>query len=104
MFNEGVVFFGCGFGERVKPVGVVCGIVLHRPFFHTFGHSVGYGYIKGGTIVYYIYEAVEYIFGKILIHLLTIKNLHRIVIGWALFFVGNIYRTLAKCRCNYFES
>ena len=65
MFYEGVVFFGCGLGERVKPVGVVRGIILHCPLFHTFGHCIGYGYIKGGTIVYYIYEAVEYIFGKI---------------------------------------
>ncbi|MEI2765512.1 MAG: hypothetical protein V9F82_07485 [Dermatophilaceae bacterium] len=40
--EKGVVFFGSFAGERLEPVRKVGAAFFLRPFFHAFGHHVGY--------------------------------------------------------------
>ena len=51
-FGEGVVFLGGSPRERLEPVGVVVGAVLHRPLLHACGDAVGH-FAREGRAVFH---------------------------------------------------
>ena len=75
VFYESVVLLGSTLGERLEPVGVVCGTHLLSPLFHASSHSVGYATVQAGSIVDDIDEFRIYVGRQVFIHLLTVEHI-----------------------------
>ena len=77
MFHEGVVLFGCAFGEWLEPVGVVGHSHLCCPFFHTFCHGVGNGTVEACAVVDNVYESLIDVGWQVFVHFLSCEDVFR---------------------------
>ena len=72
--DKAVVLFGRDAGQRLEPVGKVCGAVLHRPVAHGGRHRVGNGQVQLLALVDGVAQAVIDIRGKPRPHDLVVKH------------------------------
>ena len=66
--EEGVVLLGGDAGERLEPVGVVGGALLHRPVLHGVGHDVGGGHGDVAPVLHHVHDLLEHLLGQALPH------------------------------------
>ena len=72
---EGVVLLGSTFGKGLEPVCIVSNAILNSPLLDTCCHRICNGTVKTGTVVNHVNHFFINIFGKILVHLLTVEYL-----------------------------
>ena len=92
---EGVVLLGRTFGERLKPVGAVCGTHFHGPTLHALGHLVGHAECERCALFYGFAQFAIGVEGQVLEHLLLVEHVACEILGgtafgglngdWALF-------------------
>ena len=93
MFHKSVVFFGSAFGERMKPVRVVGGSHLKRPFLHSRRHFISNTAVQRRTVVNYINQFGIYLARQIPEHLFLVE-----------YILGEVFRRTFRrdCHCNGF--
>ena len=81
------MFFGRAVGERVKPVSVVRGTVVHGPFFHALSHHIGQFPADGALSLDGRRQFLVGITRQISGHFLLVENVltevdRRVGVGW----------------------
>ena len=79
--DQGVVLLRGAFGQRLEPVGDVGDMMLHRPFFHSSGDSVGGLPVKGLAFVDAVKQRIQSLGVQVLVHLGTVKDQFSVVVG-----------------------
>ena len=77
---ERIMFLGGGFGQRLKPVGVVARAVVERPALHPFGHAVGHFARQRFLVVDSAAECLVGVGRQVFKHLLAVEHILAIIL------------------------
>ena len=75
VFHEGVVFFGCSFGQWLEPVCAVGGSHFHCPLLHSLCHVVGDAQGKHSAFLDDLAQLLIGLEGEILEHFLLVEHI-----------------------------
>ena len=90
------MLFGGHFAERLEPVGNMGDPMLHCPFFHSCGYSVGSFHVEGDALVNALKEGFEDLWVEIFFHFPPVENEISVVVGNFLAGIVHAHRSLDK--------
>ncbi len=101
---EGIMFLCGGFGQRLKPVGIVASAVVERPALHPFGHAVGHFTLQRLFVVDCAAERLIGVGRQVFKHLLAVEHILAVILFGS--FTRDFHRVglAVKRFIDHFES